>query len=53
MTKKPNLPSGHEGGFPLGPSNFGWRIKIPPIKLEIERFCKDAFDSKKWKEDNA
>jgi len=53
VTKKPNTPFGHDGGFPLVPSDFGWRIKIPTIKVEIERFCKDAFDSKKWKEDNA
>ena len=53
MTKKPNTPFGHDGGFPLVPSDFGWRIKIPTIKVEIERLCKDAFDSKKWKEDNA
>ena len=53
MTKKPNLPFGHDGGLPLGPADHGWRNKIPPIKVEVERFCKGSFDAKKWKENNA
>ncbi len=53
MTRKPNLPFWHDGGFPLGPADLGWRIIIPQIKVEVERVVVDPFDTKKWREDNA
>ena len=53
MTKRPNLPFWHDGGFPLGPADHGWRIKIPQFKVVIERVVVDPFDTKKWREDNA
>ena len=48
--KKPYLPSGHDGGFPLGPADLGWRIKTPPIKVELEGVAFDPFDTKKWRD---
>ena len=53
MSKKGNWPHWHDGGFPLGPTNHGWRIKVPQFKVVIERVVIDPLDTKKWREDNA
>jgi len=53
MRRGPNMPNWHDGGFPLGPADRGWRIKIPQFKVVIERVVADPLDTKKWREDNA
>ncbi len=47
------MPFRHDGGFPLGPADHGWRIKIPQFKVVIERITIDPLDTNKWREDNA
>jgi len=53
MRRGPIMPNWHDGGFPLGPADHGWRIKIPQFKVVIERVVADPLDTKKWREDNA
>ena len=53
MRRGPNIPNWHDDGFPLGPADHVWRIKIPQFKLIIERVVADSPETKKWKEDNA